>query len=474
MVQKEIVKSFRSVKIAHDIIHRIDYAYLAEFFRFMGILVCEDILVEASDDDAERTEAELNTKYNAYIYIGERTLAEDEINALGTSEDKYKEQVQMLPAGTIFLYDDLSEFRWADYVREMGSDIFSRKLISRLPQDVQKYFMYEFLTKVLETAGADSEQACALARQLKELVDIYVEQALWLHSMNLQFYRKRKSDQVAFAKQAFLQSHNEIKELLDQKSELPVSPWYQYAWLWCEWKVDTACDYVGDILYFSVDKLAGRCKRLHMEYPWFNNVNVLLGLSYEPAKNRINEALFAFKEALKDMKDECFAAPVYYWMGRRYETYPDMKDRMEFHYNLAAKSKQKFRTTFKLAVIARDKQEYEKAIFLFDKLIKRLELKLAMRFTDPLELEYLFKAYVQQCYIYNRRGENLKVAETAKKAKEIYNKSIDESHYFEVFYGENADKYRDLLRGRMDLKTIEWLEDDSRKRYGQRAEEVYV
>lgn len=267
------------------------------------------------------------------------------------------------------------------------------------------------------------------------------------------------------AKEAFLSSHNAVKNLLDRKSELPVTHWYKYAWLWCEWKTDTACDYLHDVIYFSVEDLSDRCMKLIEEYPWFSNLKVLLGLSYETDPIRTNDALAAFWSALDDgIKKECFAAPVYYWMGRRYEAYSDMKDCTKKCYLRADKSKSKFRTNFKLAMIAMDEGDYDREIHLFDKIIKRLDLKMKMKFADPLELEYLYKSYVQQCYAFNRSGKNKEAVQVAEKAQKVQEISVMENHYFDVFYGSNADSYRELLKERMNSKVLDWLKNDSARK----------
>ncbi len=460
MAFEGIVNDLRSVKIFHAIIDRINYTYLAEFFRFMGVLVCEEILVEMKEDNSDQNEIGHNTKYNAYICVAKKTLDSDEMQALNVSAVIYDGIISRLPEETLYLCDGYIISPDSD-TGEEDKDIFSNGLIKDLPQATQRECMIKLLTGLFGKIYQDSGRGQVIAEQLQELVNIYVENRLWLHSMNLQYFQKRKSFAVAGAKDAFLRSHNEVKDLLDRKKDLPVNPWYQYAWLWCEWKVDTACDYKKDIPYFSVDKLVGRCSKLIEEYPEFDNAKVLLGLCYDSTPNRTNAALMAFEQAVKRMKDECFAAPVYYWMGRRYEAHPDMIKYTKHFYQLAAKSRMKFRTIFKLAVLARDEEDYDSTIRLFDEIISKLDLKLTMKFTDPLELEYLFKAYTQQSYVYNKTGQNKKAIEVADKATRIKEEYIKNNHYFEVFYGESADEYREVLSNRLDPKMAEWLRQNS-------------
>ena len=72
------MKTLKSIIIIHDIIYRMDFAYLAELFRFLGIFVCEDILVEM---DAEQILERYNsTDYDAYIFVGNREITDKEEN----------------------------------------------------------------------------------------------------------------------------------------------------------------------------------------------------------------------------------------------------------------------------------------------------------------------------------------------------------------------------------------------------------
>ena len=456
-VEKNI-RNFKSVKISHDIIHRIDYCYLAEFFRFMGILVCEDILVERIQNGDERTNIERGTDYSANIYVGEKQLGTEDEQALGISADEYRKWIGTFPEQTIYLS---SEAIWTMLGYDnKNQDIFTRKLICRLPECKQKVLMERLLSEIMGEAFADVDLGRSVAGRLKNLIDIYVENKIWLHSLNLQYYRKSNLP-AKDAKSAFLKCHEEVKNLLELMKGTDVEHWYKYAWLWSEMKVDMACDYEGAVLYFSIDRLSERCEKLIEEYTWFSNAKILLGLCFEPALNRTNRALLAFADALQDIKSECFAAPVFYWMGKRYERYLDNREDAIKCYNLAEKSKSKFRTIFKLAVYARDEGNYKEAIELFNMIIDKLNMKKRLDFTDPLELEYLFKAYAQKSYIYNKNGEDVRAIGAAEKAEEIRNKYIDKNKYFDMLYGDQAETYREILRERLNLDMVEWFINDS-------------
>lgn len=444
-----VYNKFRSILITHDIVNRVDFSYLAELFRFMGFFVCEDILLDTS----ERTEAEVHTRYDVKIYVGMPEVGLNEEKIPGLSAGQYNELFKKLPEETIL---------WRGIIEqeaELGDTDTKYAGVHKLDAQVQLNVLYVLMERVIKTVFSATDQTAMKGQQLKGLIDIFVGQKLWLHSMNLQYYSKRASKIVTEAKQAFLKSYEQVKKVLADREEDSVQYIYRYALLWCEMKVNSACDFNGEILYFPIEKLAGECRNLCEEYPGFSNAKVLTGLCYEPSPNSANEALWAFFDALQDIQSESYASPVYYWMGRRYESYRKHQVIAEDNFKLANQRKNKFRNIFKLAIIKRDKQKYEEAIELFNMIPLKLSRKMEMRLADPLELEYLFKVYTQECYIYHKMQNYVKAIEVGEKAINIRDDAglIDENQYFKVFYGEEEEEYRNLLKSRLNLSMVYWI-----------------
>lgn len=240
---------------------------------------------------------------------------------------------------------------------------------------------------------------------------------------------------------------------LEEKVKNEAVMHYKYAVLWCSVKTNAACDYQNDIAYFPINGLAEQCQKLCREYNGFTNAKILLGMCYEPSVGSGNEALMAFNQVLKEINKSCFASAVYYWMGKRFETFTGKEEDAAKCYELANKHKEKFRNYFKLAVIERNKGNYDKAIGLFNVILCKLERKLNMHFVDPLELEYAFKVYSQECYIYSRMNRHEKVIEMGEKAIWLREEVIDKDEYFCLFYEKEASKYREVLKKRLKLIT---------------------
>lgn len=444
---------FRSVKIFHDVIHRIDFSYLAEFFRFMGILVCEEILVEESP---QPTSAEENTVYNASIYVGNRYLSQMEEKMLGSAcpAAEYTKRMDKLKDQTIIWFYESPKCEELLQGGKVSADYAFGMQVCHLPKEDQKTILEELMDQVLNAVFEPEDPRRIDVSLLAGLIDVYVDHKLWFHDMNMQYFASRTSDAIKEARSAFLESHEAIKNILETEPKNSARFLYEYAKLWCEVKTNNACRYNGQILYFIQEKLASRCRALCAEYPEFSNAKVLLGLCYEPSINSANEALTAFQDALTDMKSECFGSAVYYWMGKRFEQYSSTRGYAEKSYECANDKKVKFRNIFKLAIFAKDREDYPRAIELFERIPQKLSLKVDMHFTDPLELEYLFKSYTQLCHCYYRVGNSVKVIEAGEKALEVLEHAPGDSQYFEVFYREEAASYRELLRGRCNPNVV--------------------
>lgn len=334
-------------------------------------------------------------------------------------------------------------------------------MLFRLEEPGQKKALKSLIKEVQLRAGISADDISRLERPLEGLIDVFVKNKIWFHSLNLQYYKK-KTIASEGTEGAFLNAHKELKECM-QVSLAGVGEEAgricEYALLWLEVKANDACYFGGKQLPFRIDELAGRCRRLCRRYPGFTNAKVLLGLCYAPSTNSMNEALWAFGDAARDLRWECFAAPVFYWIGKYYESFKEYQKDAKQAYELANICKAKFRNYFKLGILARNEGNYTEAIGYFKMILRKLELKSKIYFVDPLEIEYLFKTYTQLAYVYYKQKDYkaaIAMGEYVMKVVEWYitpENSRDGAFqdFFKVFYGmEEAEVYRNILRKKLD------------------------
>lgn len=440
------MNKFKSVKITHNIWQRIDFSYLAEFFRFIGIFVCEEIL---TDPGTEKTKAEENTVYSAQVYVGKQKLQAEEAEKLDISMNEYENRVEeLLCSGEVLLWDCPSD-------GIIISDLLQKE--DEQGKKDQKRVLQDFLEKLLGNVFEPEDTTGFAAAQLQDLIDIYVDHRIWFHSLNMQYYGRKPSEVIEKAEDCFLAAQKAVQEVLDRRGDSDANEQYlyEYALLWCQVKANSACDYNKEVLYFSVEKLAERCRRLYKRYPGFTNALILQGLSYEPSSSSANEAVVTFREALDEMGSECFTSAVYYWIGKRYEAFLDKREVADRNYKLACQRKEKFRNIFKLAMADRDKGNIEAALEQFEKIPGKLTVKRNMHYEDPLELEYLFKVYFQQSNICYKGNDYARAIEYGIRCKAVWEDGIKDSMYFKDFYGVDAEgAYKKVLRERLNVSRI--------------------
>lgn len=470
------IKGLNAVRIIHNILNRTNYVFLAEFFRMLGVFVWEDILPGDGEETAEerkKTEAEKKTVCDVNIFVGAEHLSGQGAERMGCTGEAYEEMIGRLPEDVIFFYDRLPTVPGIERDTPGWVGLY-------LDEEAQ----IRLLLDVVEEAAcraAGNGTAAFRTEELEELTRIYVEERLCLHSINLQYFTRRKSFAVQEARVAMLAGYRRLEGLGTEEYGQDVRASYRYALLWCAVRANGACSYLEEETAFSVRELAGRCQNLCTDHPEFTNAKVLQGLCYEPSKSSANEALYAFEEALRDVGDSCFASAIYYWMGKRYEAFQNNKKEMKLCFREANERQEKFRNLFKLAIIARDEGRLEDALDIFEKIDSKLLRKLKMSLLDPLELEYLFKSYNQQCYLYYQMEEYGRAIEFGKKAvrvKEEYSKPGwgYAPDLYQALYGEDGDtQYRQMTDGRMNLSaSYQLLADSYRKMLNEEEADKYI
>lgn len=427
---------FKSVKIIHKISDRIDFLFLAEFFRFCGFYVGEGTV------DYLSIQEEINqNNFDAYIWIPSK-----------------EEGFQILDFGRLHeIYDIV-------YFHGIRKNILSIGGAETEIKDIDNSKKKQLLEACLKETGISINESDTAI--WNKLVDIYVENDLMLASSSLQYYTLKDSSAIQDANARFLNAHNHIENII--KSNLNINRNIQYAEIWCAVKVNSTREYQKKALLFSPDKLAKKCEKIYQDYPDFSNIKVLEGLCFDYSTDRGFDAIYAFRQALKAEQDMCYSTAIYYWIGKRYEAYDVNQREAKYYYQKAYETMPKFRNIYKLAVFAKKKGDFAATWKYFAQIIDILDHTAKINMLDPLELEYAFKAYQQMCHMYydkctdiSLKYENIvRFAQAAIKVRNM----IDSSIYFDRLYGkEKAEIYRDICRRRMSLNSIYLMLSNSYK-----------
>lgn len=470
------MRKFTAIKIIHDTVHRLDFLFLAEFFRFMGIFVGEDTIYEFDPEESSNKKC-----FEIFIFAGRREKEQKvhpKVKALAGTVDKFIVQRNLFPPNTIYLEDILRDAGIAEPEVEEEYPKPVYEINAEISQIILKKCMKQIFCKLF--GGEGELQGENRSEGFSNLIIVFVEHELWKHSANLQYFPKRISDPVEKAKEKFLAAYNKLESINSAIIDQEIRSYYEYAYFWCATRVNSACDYMQQMLYFPIEKLAERCQNFCLEYSDFVNARVLLGLCYEQSPSSANEAVYAFKEALNQLDGECYSTAVYYWIGKRYESFKTGREEAEKNYRKAYELRPKYRNIFKVAIYERDTGNYKLATGRFEEIIQKLKGQFAINFADPLELEYAFKTYSQKCFIYFEQGDSyMDVIVNGEKAIDIKQIIVKNNKFYESFYGEDAEEYRKLSISRMNLKNVYWmlavtysklLEEEKAKSYWEKYE----
>ncbi len=407
--------TFKAVRIIHNIITRIDFSFLAEFFRLAGIYV-----VECIDNDEDESP-----------YQNKEDCFDVTIDTCGS--------------------DKAFEFGPAIDFGEIKAEINKTENIRQWDQKQQIDVLKKALEQIAISLGEPPPGGV-----WDILVQTYVMHDLVLHSLNLQYYFKKASFAVENAQMVFESTQRFIKPML-KNINLDESErrYLEYAQIYSKTKVNAGCKFMDQELKFPIKELADECIECINRYPEFSNLKVLLGLCYEHDPVYASKAIRALACALEEENVYCYSSHIYYWIGKQYEAYKANWDDAVKNYEASYKRKHKYKNIYKIAIAQRVAGEYEKSIDSFKCIIDKLQEKIKLNMLDPLEIEYYFKSKAMVATIYfNDLRNYLGAIEFGEDLFRNYEQLINEGHYYTQFYGESAESYRHLTSQRLDAKRV--------------------
>lgn len=301
----------------------------------------------------------------------------------------------------------------------------------------------------LEEVLADIFEESIPSLWIQDLLDIYVKNNLMQSSVTLQYYRTTRDEALVLAKgKAFENAAADLLDLIQNNESYLKEPNVRYAKLYCKQKANLAqYRYDGSYIYY-MDKLAIEGTDILKEYPEFSNVWILLGLIYENSEKHIRDAIDSFLRGIEFIKDQPYAASVYYWLGRVCEGISSLQDFSDESYGRAYNTVPRYRNVYKFANVFYADGDLEKAIEYYEKCLERLETKKS--YLDPLEQEYYFKVCVQMSSVYmklEKYKQAMIKAVDAIRLKEEIEKEEMKNEYTKFYYDMYGDiEAKDYIR----------------------------
>lgn len=413
------MKKLHSVRILHPLKNRVAYNYIAEFFRFVGIFVSEDIIGHSWRE----SESSVDQDDQLSLYLSaEKTRDEKEKNSFWVNTDKFKKitfgSCTSKTKGNLGYYIR----KWQHVIKDITE--FSCQMGFGISKDIYR-----------------------------EILPIFVKNNTVKAAVNLQYYRMNSH----IHQECQLIFRNTLDDLLQiRKCEIQDKFAYQYAVLYCKQKINLACWFQEDKpLEFSVGSLVQECKRLIYLYPDEANLYVLLGMIAERSHGGYGIALSAYKTALSMIGDQPYASHIYYWIGLLNERNNGNVADAKRAYAKAYALQGKYRNIYKVAVMFEREHDFVHMKEYLEKCLDSLEIYLDKKM-DPLEMEYYYKVCALLCLRTQKYFEDNDTAiKYGLKALKFYDDYIDDIGSFLYFYGiHDYNQFQQVSKKRICRKKI--------------------
>lgn len=435
-------RELKAIKIIHDLKSRIFYHIVAEYFRFIGVFVCEEIpeypINKTKQDDTQfildLTEKESSIDINKPRYwINPKEYGLQELTLEKTVLENKKEYLE-----TVFdkVFHEFENMNW----------IFSRQMAN-------------------------------------ELLQIFLDNYQVIASCNLQFYRMDTDIHIETIsifesvinalkeKQDIFCTQDESNTIRDSLISKRFSYIYQYALLYCKQKINLAYYFLkegkSDIdtenikSEYAISDLVNKCKALLKEYPEEANLHVLMGLITDHADDRYDLPIAAYSYALKLIGQQPYASHIYYWLGKAKEREKSDLYGIKEAYAKAYLLQNKYRNIYKVGIMFEQEQNYVqfKDILLSAKAILQNYIDNGICL-DPLEIEYYCKICILLCLrlreYFNEIDQTIEIGNEIMKFFHDILENVDQggSKYFKTFYGTEAAKYQEISLKRVSMQRV--------------------
>lgn len=401
IIVKEMVDMIDSVKIVHAWNQVKEYRFWADFFRCVGVHVC-DCTSENND---------FSKDFSMVIVLKKSPSEADEGNVNQKDTD----------------------------VVTFDSGIESESL-NNAGEETQKYFdeCMKKIQKIFEV-----QEQLENFEDLKTIGTIYLKHHISYYR-NIYSYFKENDVWVQEAQDEFV---NAYVDLSTAKAEKEKTIYTLYTFANLARYINETCVFLNQKLLLSTEQCVNYLESALQKEPKFYNARLLEAIIYELDKEYYLKSGELYEFALKEMDQKKYTSYPYYLYGRYCERKVKNLDKAKQYYEKSFEiNEMEYRAIYKLAIIAKREGDYEGSIKWFEKICAILSKKEEGNYLQPKEYEYLFKAYFGIGRIYGDVFCNLKEYDnTVKKMDALHDKLCSDKKnqaYVEIF-GEEEKRFRE-------------------------------
>ena len=408
---------FTSVKIIHKWEHAKEYRLLADYFRLIGVFVCDCTLKrEKFSDDFD------------FVFLLDKDFDKkdiEEVKRQYSTEGKPLKIIKLEELKNVTLNEESKEGK--------------EKL---------KNYIYECLNKLEKVIPVpDKNVVDKEMKILKEIADIYVKHRLCYY---LNMYRciPNKRETVQKAQDSFVNAYINLAENEPKTSQV------YYALANLAKYMNRTCALLGEEFLLETDMILEWIDQALELEPIFDNAYLLKALVTEMDPAYKIQSKIYYENAMERIGKKSYSSYSHYLEGKYYEMILNETSRAKICYTKSLEiNKLEYRTLYRLAIIYEKEKEYIKAIEALKSICNILNEPETGKKLQPKEYEYLLKAYyerakIQGYYLFNKKEYDANV-ESVRQLLDLKDSSV-----YEDLFGEEGKEimnqmnqyYRTILR----------------------------
>lgn len=394
---------FTSVKIIHKWEHAKEYRLLADYFRLIGVFVCDCTLKrEKFSDDFD------------FVFLLDKGFDKKDIEKVRqqySAEGKQSKIIELKLLDNVTLNEQSKEGK-----------IKLKKYICDCLDELEK------VIPIPDKNIVDNEM-----KVLKEIADIYVKYRLCYY-LNLYRCVPNERNTVQNAQDSFVNAYINLA-----KNEPKTSQVY-YALANLAKYMNRTCALLGEEFLLETDMILEWIDQALELEPIFDNAYLLKALVTEMDPAYKIQSKIYYENAMERIGKKSYSSYSHYLEGKYYEMILNEISRAKICYTKSLEiNKLEYRTLYRLAIIYEKEKEYIKAIEALKSICNILIEPEKRKKLQPKEYEYLLKAYyerakIQGYYLFNKKEYDANV-ESVRQLLDLKDSSV-----YEDLFGEEGKK----------------------------------
>ncbi len=400
---------FTSIKIIHKWEHAKEYRLLADYFRLIGVFVCDCTLKrEKFSDDFD------------FVFLLKQDLEEENIKRVKqqySAEGKQSKIIELKLLDNVTLNEQSEEgkIKLKNYIYECLNEL-------------------EKVIPVPDKNVVDKEM-----KVLREIADIYVKHRLCYY-LNLYRCVPNERNTVQNAQDSFVNAYIDLA-----KNEPKTSQVY-YALANLAKYMNRTCVLLGEEFLLETDRILMWIDQALGLEPIFDNAYLLKALVTEMDPAYKIQSEIYYENAIERIGKKSYSSYSHYLEGKYYEMILNEISRAKICYTKSLKiNKLEYRTLYRLAIIYEKEKEYIKAIEILKSICNILIEPETGKKLQPKEYEYLLKAYYEQAkiqgyYLFNKKEYEVNVGRV------YWLLESEDSSIYEELFGKEGKKIMDQMK----------------------------